>query len=86
MLKADVLSHFKTQIAIARALDLSKGAVSQWGDVIPEKSAYKLQILTGGVLRVNPALYSSRSASVSDAGRCVQQTKHVSGRRVKRTQ
>jgi hypothetical protein len=61
MLKTDVLKHFdpehKSLQATAEALGITKSAVSQWGEVIPEGVAYKLQVMTAGVLRVDPAFY-----------------------------
>lgn len=61
MLKKDVLAHFETQSAAARALGISHVAVGKWPEVVPEGSAYKLQVITGGKLRVNPDLYSKAS-------------------------
>jgi hypothetical protein len=58
MLKSAVIAHFKTQAAVARALEITEAAVSLWDEVIPEGSAYKLESLTKRVLKVNPALYS----------------------------
>lgn len=66
MFKTDVLSHFKTGVAVARAVGVTKSAVSQWGDVIPEAMAYRVQAATRGKLKVNPSLYRTdivRSAS-----------------------
>jgi hypothetical protein len=60
MLKADVLKHFETLEGVANALQISKSAVSQWGEVVPEGTAYKLQVLTGGRLQVKPALYEQQ--------------------------
>lgn len=62
MLKSVAISHFGSQSALARALGVTKGAVSLWGRVIPEGSAYKLESLTKGVLRVDPQLYKKPSA------------------------
>jgi len=62
MLKSAVIAHFKTQAAVARALEISEAAVSLWDEVIPEGSAYKLESITRRVLRVDPALYSKASA------------------------
>lgn len=61
MRKSDVLSHFNSTKAVCKALGITKSAVSQWGDVIPEGTAYKLQFITGGILRVDPNLYPSAS-------------------------
>jgi DNA-binding transcriptional regulator YdaS (Cro superfamily) len=65
MLKVDVIRHFKSAAAAAKAFGVSQSAVSQWGVIVPERIAWKAQILTGGVLRVDPSLYvrkASRSA------------------------
>lgn len=53
-----VLEHFDDDIhAVARALGITRQAVEQWGEVIPEGAAYKLQIITGGRLQVDAELY-----------------------------
>lgn len=58
MRKADVLAHFgSSQAAVARALNITKSAVSQWPDLVPLKSALRLQALTNGQLTVDMALY-----------------------------
>jgi hypothetical protein len=61
MLKTTVIAHFGTQTAVARALGITKGAISLWGDVIPEGRAYQVQAVTGGKLRVDAALYPKRT-------------------------
>lgn len=58
MRKSAVLSHFGTQKAVARAMDITISAVSQWPEIIPEGAAYKIQVLTSGALRVDPELYA----------------------------
>jgi hypothetical protein len=63
MLKITALDHFKSEPAIARALKISRTAVYKWGDVIPEGSAYKIESITGGVLRVDPSLYPPRRSA-----------------------
>lgn len=66
MLKRKALKHFGGNGAeLARALGISRKAVSDWGDIIPEGSAYKLQVITRGKLRVDPSLYPSSAAAVS---------------------
>jgi len=59
MKKQTVIEHFGgSQVDVAKALGISKSAVSQWDEVIPEGVAYKLQVMTAGVLRVDPAMYA----------------------------
>jgi DNA-binding transcriptional regulator YdaS (Cro superfamily) len=57
MLKKDVVQHFGSQRAIAKALGLSESAISQWRDVIPEKDAFKIEKMTSGALRLEPSFY-----------------------------
>ena len=51
MYKKDVIDHFGTQRAVAKALGISDAAVSQWKEVIPEKDAYRLEVVTAGALK-----------------------------------
>lgn len=57
MLKTDVKRHFGSLEAIAQAIGVSKAAISQWPEIVPQGAAYKLQVRTRGRLKVNPALY-----------------------------
>lgn len=57
MKKEEVLNHFGSVTAIAEALTVTVSAISQWGDVIPEKQAYRIERHTKGALVVNPDLY-----------------------------
>lgn len=52
------MDHFKTQVVLAKALGISQQAVAKWGDLVPKGSAYKLQVITGGILQVNESLYT----------------------------
>lgn len=71
MLKADAIAHFGSQAKIARALNITEAAVSLWGDVVPEGSAYKLESVTRRVLRVNPALYAKSHVHPKGAGQAL---------------
>ncbi|CZW10005.1 MULTISPECIES: Cro/CI family transcriptional regulator [Enterobacteriaceae] len=57
MYKKQVIDHFGTQRAIAKALGISDAAVSQWKEVIPEKDAYRLQVVTEGALKYDETAY-----------------------------
>ena len=64
MLVSDALKFFSgqdgdcgAQTRLANALKITRGAVSQWGDVVPEGNAYKLESLTKGKLKADPKLY-----------------------------
>jgi hypothetical protein len=48
---------------LAEALGVSVGAISQWGDSLPEGQAYKLQVITHNQIKVNPTFYKKPRAS-----------------------
>jgi hypothetical protein len=57
MRKQDVLDFFGNGAAAARAVRVTKSAASQWGDIVPERIAYRFQAATRGKLKVDPAIY-----------------------------
>jgi hypothetical protein len=57
MYKKDVINHFNGAQAIAKALEISKQAISGWGDVIPRGAAYEIESITDGELKVDRAVY-----------------------------
>jgi DNA-binding transcriptional regulator YdaS (Cro superfamily) len=63
----EAISHFGNKLKLAKALNVSKSAVSQWGEDVPELRAYQIERLTRGALKVYPmiALDNPKSASVA---------------------
>ena len=64
MLKSDALRYFKTGTALAKALGISKGAVSNWGkdlpkekQLVPPLQAARIERLTYGNLKFDPDQY-----------------------------
>lgn len=57
MRKQDVIAHFGSGRAVAKALGISDSAVSQWKELIPEKDAYRIQVLTEEKLKYVPEEY-----------------------------
>ena len=52
----EVLAHYgNSKSAIATALNISPSAVSQWGERPPEKQQFRLEKITGGVLKADIA-------------------------------
>ncbi len=51
MKKRDVIKHFGSKSAVARALGITPQAVSLWSERVPELRAYQIESLTGGALR-----------------------------------
>lgn len=65
MLKKEVIEHFKKITSVATVLDLSPAAVSQWGPIVPEKNAYRLQEITNGKLKIDRSLYKNKNQIVN---------------------
>lgn len=63
MRKTDVLTFFGSVSNVAKAINVSSQAVSLWGDVVPEGSAYKIQVKTKGKLKVDESLYKHKDAA-----------------------
>jgi hypothetical protein len=55
----DAIRHFTNRASIAKALGISRVAVSKWGETVPVESAKALEIRTNGRLRVDWALYQA---------------------------
>lgn len=51
------IKHYGSKAKISHALGISRAAVAKWGPIVPEGSAYKIESLTAGKLRVDPRLY-----------------------------
>ena len=68
MYKSDVIAYYGTAVKVTSALKLkSSGSVSQWGEIIPEKQAFRIDRLTGGKLVYNPGLYRTTQSVLSEA-------------------
>ena len=52
-----------SQRKLARLLQITEGAVSQWvsAGMVPEGRAYQLEVLSAGTLKVDPAVYQRNS-------------------------
>ena len=60
--KQKVVEYFGSQRAVARALGISDAAVSQWKEIIPEKDAHRLELVTSGVLKFQEKAYRKTAA------------------------
>jgi len=57
MLTNDAVQYYGGRRQLADALGITRQAVEQWGKVVAEGMAYKLQVLTRGDLVVDPKKY-----------------------------
>lgn len=61
MLKQDAINFFGSKARLAKAAGVHPSAVSQWGELIPEKNAFRLQMASGNTLHYNPAVYDKHT-------------------------
>ncbi|ABS46694.1 MULTISPECIES: Cro/CI family transcriptional regulator [Yersinia pseudotuberculosis complex] len=59
MKKKDVVKFFGGVVNTAIALGIKHPAVCRWGEIIPEKQAMRIERITHGELRYDPAMYQS---------------------------
>ncbi|MFT6586057.1 MAG: DNA-binding transcriptional regulator YdaS (Cro superfamily) [Cognaticolwellia sp.] len=55
MRTSDVLLHFGSKTNTGKALGISKAAISQWGENVPQLRAYQIEKITGGELKCDPS-------------------------------
>jgi DNA-binding transcriptional regulator YdaS (Cro superfamily) len=67
MYKSDVIKFFGNQVSTGRALGVTKSAVSQWKEVVPEAVAYRAQRVSRNKLKVDPSLYPPHVAHANAA-------------------
>ncbi|CAG9000634.1 MAG: hypothetical protein CENE_02634 [Candidatus Celerinatantimonas neptuna] len=59
MNKTKVIDQIGSVSKLAELLGITHSAVSQWDDIIPEKQALRISILTHGALAYDPSFYHS---------------------------
>jgi hypothetical protein len=59
----DAISFFGSASAVAVAANISKAAVSQWGDLVPLKTAVLLEHVSQGKLQAHAMDYFNRNAT-----------------------
>lgn len=57
MYKAVAIAHFGNTVKLAKILGITSSSITQWGEIIPEKQALKLERLTNQALKYDPVLY-----------------------------
>lgn len=57
MFKSDVINFYGTKAKVAKAAGVDPSAVSQWGELVPEGRAMRLQKASGGELQYDPKVY-----------------------------
>ncbi|MCL2899761.1 Cro/CI family transcriptional regulator [Brenneria tiliae] len=60
MYKSDAIKYFGNLTKLADAAGVKLPSASAWGEIIPERRAARLERLTNGALKYDPALYQNR--------------------------
>jgi len=63
MVKNDVIGFYGSQHEVARALGITRSAVSYWKDPLPALRQLQLERLTGGVLKADADLWKPSEAA-----------------------
>ncbi|MCU6406619.1 Cro/CI family transcriptional regulator [Enterobacter quasiroggenkampii] len=74
MLKIDAIKFFGTRMKLAEAASVDPSAVSQWGDLVPEGRAMRLQTASNGALVYDPMVYDKHKQSKKDGLKNENQT------------
>lgn len=61
MFTKDVIAHFGSQAAVARALGIAQPSVWEWGDHPPPLRQLQLERITNGALRADPKILETPS-------------------------
>lgn len=64
MTKDEAVEHFGTQEALAKALGITQGSVSLWGDSVPWPRQLQIERITEGKLTADPECWKPRPAEV----------------------
>jgi len=65
MFKQNLINHFGTATAAAKALGVSKSTVSLWKESVPWKYALLAEKRTNGALKYDPLAYSKNNESAA---------------------
>lgn len=60
---SEAVAIFGTEAELARKLGIKPQAVYQWGDKVPMRRQYQLQLLTKGKLKADPEQSATSSAA-----------------------
>jgi len=58
----DAVKHFGTYAKVGEALGISKQAVFKWGEKVPPRRQYEIEMLTDGALRADTPFSRERAA------------------------
>lgn len=63
MRTSEVIEHFGSQAAVARALNIKPPSVAEWGETVPPLRQLQIEKITGGKFKAAPNVFEKRAAS-----------------------
>ncbi|MHA7847267.1 Cro/CI family transcriptional regulator [Serratia sp. D1N4] len=65
MYKIDAIKYFGNLTKLAEAAGVKLPSASAWGEIIPERRAARLERITNGALKYDPALYQGQQTGAA---------------------
>lgn len=62
MRKQNVIEHFGSQAALARALGVKPQSVDSWGETVPPLRQIQIEKLTGGKFKAGASVFATKPA------------------------
>jgi hypothetical protein len=63
MTKKEAIERFGSSAELARALGITRGAVTNWGDEIPLGRQFEIEVITNGELRADRSAHRVEDAA-----------------------
>lgn len=60
MRTAEVIEHFGSQAAVARALNIKPPSVAEWGETVPPLRQLQIEKITGGKFKAAPDVFEKK--------------------------
>lgn len=70
----EAIAHYGTKMELAKRLNISRGAISQWGENIPKLRQYEIERDTQGRLKVDHGIDRPEAEQGSQSGNEITRT------------
>jgi hypothetical protein len=61
----DIVNYFGSKANAARALGVTRGAITNWDKIVPASALWRVEKATGGRIKPDPALYQRRAEALA---------------------
>lgn len=66
MRTADVVAHFGSQAALARALGVKQPSVQDWGEIVPPLRQLQIEKITDGKFKAEPDVFDKKPRTAAN--------------------